>query len=281
MKKIIFQKLKIKENFISKKHFSSLSRFKNNTICFAQKITQNNIKKINNLNSGIIILKTENKLIKKKILQIIHSSPKIYFFKLLNENIKKNPTIYIKPRVKKSAVIHKSVVIGSNSSVGDNTKICANVVIGNNVKIGKNCFIKSNTVIGQRGFGNFVLKGKIFPITHIGGVKIGNDVEIGALNTIAQATLDYTIIKSNNKFDDHVHVAHNCIIDKNNEFTAGVILGGSIKIGKNNFFGINSTVENGITIGNNNIIGSSSNIRKNILSNKLIYGNPAKVIKKN
>jgi UDP-3-O-[3-hydroxymyristoyl] glucosamine N-acyltransferase LpxD len=281
MKKIILKKLKIKEKFIPKKYFSSFYKFKNNTICFSKKIDQNNIKKINNLNSGVIILNKKNKLIKKKILQIIHPIPKFYFFKLLNDNIKMSPNIYIKPKIRKSAVIDKSVIIGSNCSIGDNTKICANVVIGDNVRIGKNCYIKSNTVIGQRGFGNFVSKGKIFSITHIGGVKIGNDVEIGALNTIAQATLDYTIVKSNNKFDDHVHVAHNCIIHESNEFTAGVILGGSTKIGKNNFFGLNTSVKNRIKIGNNNFIGSSSNITKNISNNKLIYGNPAKVIKKN
>ena len=112
-------------------------------------------------------------------------------------------------------------------------------------------------------------------INHIGMVKIGNNVEIGALNTIAQGTLDSTIIKSNNKLDDHVHVAHNCIINENNELTAGVTIGGSVKIGKNNFFGLNATIKNGITIGSNNFIGISSSIIKSISNNYLAYGNPA------
>ena len=45
------------------------------------------------------------------------------------------------------------------------------------------------------------------------------------------------------KFDDHIHIAHNCIIGKNNIFCAGTIVGGSVKIGINNFFGLNSTIK--------------------------------------
>ena len=53
---------------------------------------------------------------------------------------------------------------------------------------------------------------------------------MGAHNTIAQGTIDNTIISSYNKFDDHIHIAHNCKINKNNIFCAGVVLGGSVKI---------------------------------------------------
>ena len=281
MSKKFFNKLKIKDKFISKKYFSSLNKFKDNSICYTININKKVIKKINKINSGIVILTKKSKLIRKKVLQFANSNPRAYFFNLLNNNIKNLPNIYKSAIIGKNTQLHKTLVIGSNCSIGDNTKIYANVVIGDNVKIGKNCIIKSNTIIGQRGFGNFHLKRKIMSISHVGGVKIGNNVEIGALNTVAQGTLDSTIIKSNNKFDDHVHVAHNCIINENNEFTAGVIIGGSVKIGKNNFFGLNATIKNGIKIGNNNFIGMSSSIIKNITTNCLVYANSAKVIKKN
>ena len=281
MKKKILNKLNIKDNYISKVYFKSLNKFNNNTICFANQVDKKTLKKINKLKSGIIILSKKNSLIKKKILQIINPKPKKFFFKLLNDNVKKSNTNYKKTIFEKNTFIHKTVTFGSNCKIGYGTKILANVVIGDNVIIGRNCNIKSNSVIGQRGFGNFHVKNRIICITHIGGVKIGNDVEIGALNTIAGGTLDNTVIKSNNKFDDHVHIAHNCEIHENNEFTAGVILGGSIKIVKNNFFGLNSTIKNGIKIGNNNLIGSSSNVVKNISSDNLVYGNPAKTFKKN
>ena len=280
MSKKFFKKLKIKEKFIPKKYFSSLDRFTNNSICFTINIDRSILKKINKVNSGIVILKKKNKDINKNILQFTHPNPRTYFFYLLNNNVKNISNFYKKPKIGVNAQLHKTVVLGSNCSIGHNTKIHANVVIGDNVKIGNNCIIKSNTVIGQKGLGNFYLKRKIMSINHIGMVKIGNNVEIGALNTIAQGTLDSTIIKSNNKLDDHVHVAHNCIINENNELTAGVTIGGSVKIGKNNFFGLNATIKNGITIGSNNFIGISSSIIKSISNNYLAYGNPAKLIKK-
>ena len=55
------------------------------------------------------------------------------------------------------------------------------------------------------------------------------------ITLLHKRTIDNTIISSYNKFDDHIHIAHNCKINKNNIFCAGVVLGGSVKIGSNNF----------------------------------------------
>ena len=57
-------------------------------------------------------------------------------------------------------------------------------------------------------------------LPHLGRVVIGNNVEIGALNTIARGTLDDTYIGDNVKTDDHVHIAHNVYVGKNTIITA-------------------------------------------------------------
>ena len=51
------------------------------------------------------------------------------------------------------------------------------------------------------------------------------------------------------------------------------------QIGDFCFIGINSIVLPGITIGNNVIVGSGSIVTKDIPSNSIVVGNPAKVIK--
>jgi len=50
-------------------------------------------------------------------------------------------------------------------------------------------------------------------------------------------------------------------------------------IGKNTFIGVGSTILPGVKIGDEVIIGASSVVTKNIPSNSIAVGNPAKVIK--
>jgi len=248
----------------------------NNSIFYSQSINANLLKKINNLKNGILILPKKNNKIKKKIIQIENNNPKLFFFNLIKnlklKNIKSKDLL-----IGKNTKIHKNVSIGANVIIGKNCEIFPGVVIGDNVKIGDNCYIKSNSIIGQKGFGIIKdKKGNLIEVQHIGGVKINDFVEIGANSTIAQGTINSTLISSYNKFDDQVHIAHNCKINKNNIFCAGVVVGGSVKIGTNNFFGLSCTIRNKIFIGSNNIIGQAANVVKNIKNNLTVLGNPAK-----
>src|SRR3989344_4468638 len=72
-----------------------------------------------------------------------------------------------------------NTVIGSNVSIGDNTIINSNVSIYDKVSIGSKCIIDSGAVIGGEGFSTAMDKGKAVRLINIGGVRIGNNVEIG------------------------------------------------------------------------------------------------------
>ena len=277
MQKKIEKKLNLKIKFkLKKKFFSSMENLKEGTIFFSNNLNNKSIIKLKSLKNGILITNKKNFLINKNIIQIIKRDPKFFYFDLLRKIISSKNKI-TKPILGKGTILDKKVSVGNKVKIGKNCRIHSGVVIGDNVTIGNNCTIKSNSVIGQRGFG--VLRNKnnnLVEVPHYGSVKIKDNVEIGALNTIARGTIDDTIINSYNKFDDHIHIAHNCIIGKNNIFCAGTIVGGSVKIGINNFFGLNSTIKNKITIGSNNLIGQSSNLVKPIKNNLVVYGNPAR-----
>ena len=60
----------------------------------------------------------------------------------------------------------------------------------------------------------------------------------------------------------------------------GEILGasGKVEIGNNVFIGMNSTILKGVKIGENVIIGANSLVTKDIPSNVVVAGNPAKII---
>ena len=278
LKKICkYLNIKLKINFsFKKKWFSSLNNLSDNSLCFLSDITTESIEKINNKNNLLLLIKKKNLQIKENIIQIETFDPKLVFFEVLKKYYSQE-IINEKPIIGKNTKIASNVSLGKNVLIGNDTIIMPNTVINDNVEIGNNCTIKSGSVIGQKGFQAIRDKNKnLIEIFHVGKVIIKDFVDIGALNTIARGTIDSTFIDSYNKFDDHVHVAHNGYFAENNTICAATIFGGSVKIGKNNFFGLNSTIRNFISIGNNNFIGQSSNVVKDIYNDQLVYGNPAK-----
>jgi UDP-3-O-[3-hydroxymyristoyl] glucosamine N-acyltransferase len=126
-----------------------------------------------------------------------------------------------------------NVVIGQHCQIGENTIIKSNVVICDNVKIGDNCIIHEGAIIGGDGFGNAKEEGKWYKIPQLGGVRIGNRVEVGANTTIDCGALDDTIIEDGVRLDNLIQIAHNVIIGENTAIAAQSGIAGSAVIGKN------------------------------------------------
>ena len=70
-------------------------------------------------------------------------------------------------------------------------------------------------------------------ISQIGGVLIGDKVEIGACTTIDRGAINDTIIGDNVILDNHVQIAHNAIIGDNTAMAAYAGVAGSTIVGKN------------------------------------------------
>lgn len=112
---------------------------------------------------------------------------------------------------------------------------------GLNIHVGENCFINFNCIF-----------------LDINTITIGNHVQIGPRVSI------YTV---NHPIDPIVRRTHL-------EYALPVVIGDDVWIGGS------VTINPGVTIGNNSIIGSGSVVTKDIPSNVIAAGNPAKVIRK-
>lgn len=134
------------------------------------------------------------------------------------------------------AVIGAGTFIGDGSSIGEGTHISANVSIYHGVSIGANCRIHSGAVIGADGFGFANDGGQWVKIHQLGGVKIGDRVEVGACTTIDRGALGDTIIDDGVVLDNHVQIAHNVKVGENTAMAAFVGIAGSSTIGKNCIF---------------------------------------------
>jgi UDP-3-O-[3-hydroxymyristoyl] glucosamine N-acyltransferase len=128
-------------------------------------------------------------------------------------------------------VIYPYVFIGENTVIGEKCIIYPHVTIRENVKIGNRVLIHSGSVIGSDGFGYVFDEGSYYKIPQVGGVIIGDDVEIGSNVSIDRATTGDTIIGYGTKIDNLVQIAHNVTIGNNSIIIAQVGIGGSTEIG--------------------------------------------------
>ena len=122
--------------------------------------------------------------------------------------------------------------IGARSSIGEDCTLFANVSLYHDVHLADRAVLHSSVVIGADGFG-FAFDGKqSIKIAQLGGVQIGNDVEIGAGTTIDRGALDNTIIEHGVKIDNHVQIAHNCVIGEHTIICGCSAIAGSTTIGR-------------------------------------------------
>ncbi len=122
--------------------------------------------------------------------------------------------------------------IGARSVLGEGGWLAPRVTLYHDVRIGKRVVIQSGAVIGGEGFGFANEKGVWQKIAQIGGVTVGDDVEIGSNTTIDRGALADTMIGNGVKLDNQIMIAHNVQVGDHTAMAACVGISGSTKIGK-------------------------------------------------
>ncbi|MBS82808.1 MAG: UDP-3-O-(3-hydroxymyristoyl)glucosamine N-acyltransferase [Gammaproteobacteria bacterium] len=231
-----------------------------------------NTKDINFVNNSNISIIITNSLLSKKTNKscIITKEPLYLFSKFVYHCLKnkKNGLLSSKKNpnrtIHKSSTIAKNVVLGNDIHIGKNCEIYPNVVINDNTFIADNVIIHPGVVIGSDGFGLVIHNEKWKKVPQVGNVIIDSGVEIGANTVIDRAAIDSTIIESNVKIDNQVHIAHNVIIGENTAIAACVGIAGSTKIGKNCTIGGGTGINGHINIVDNVHIHGMAMVTKSI-----------------
>jgi UDP-3-O-[3-hydroxymyristoyl] glucosamine N-acyltransferase len=135
-------------------------------------------------------------------------------------------------KIGESAVVGAGCVLGSDVEIGVATRLVARVTVLDGVRIGARCVLHPGAVIGADGFGFAPDSGAWIKIPQLGGVVIGDDVEIGANTTIDRGTIDDTVIENGVKIDNLVQIAHNVRVGEHTVMAAMSGIAGSTKIGK-------------------------------------------------
>lgn len=213
----------------------------------------------------------------KKALAIIGNC---YFVKREHPGI--HPTAIIDP----DAIIGNNVHVGpyaviGKASIGDGTVVSPFVRIYDDVTIGRCCFIKEGAVIGGAGFGfERDEDGNRFRFPQIGGVRIGDHVDIGGNTCIDRGALSDTILEDYAKVDNLCHIAHNVHIGRNAVVVACAEVSGSCSIGEESWVGPNACIRDQRSVGCNTMIGMGAVVVKHVGDNEVWAGNPAREMTK-
>ena len=205
-------------------------------------------------------------------------------------------------------------VIGAGVEIGDGTRIGpqatlaegarigpegvvhAGVRLGRRVVIGARVVIQPNAVIGGDGF-SFVTSepshvelareslGRSAPPTpadptwhrihSLGGVEIGDDVEIGSGATIDAGTIRPTRIGDGTKIDNLVMVAHNVVVGRHCLLCGQSGIAGSTVLGDRVVLAGQAGVGDNLVLGNDVVVTGGSAALSNIPAGRMVMGNPA------
>jgi UDP-3-O-[3-hydroxymyristoyl] glucosamine N-acyltransferase len=134
--------------------------------------------------------------------------------------------------VGEGAVIGAQCYIGAGVAVGAGTRLAPRVTLMHGTRLGQRCILHSGVVIGSDGFGFAPTQGHWEKIEQLGGVVVGDDVEIGANTCIDRGALDDTVIGHGVKLDNLIQVGHNVRIGEHSAMAGCVGIAGSARIGK-------------------------------------------------
>src|SRR5688500_19820599 len=170
------------------------------------------------------------------------------------------PRSSIGPRARIGA--HAS--IGRGVSVGEGTRLHPRVTVYDGCSIGARCILHSGAVVGADGFGMAREAGRWVKIAQVGGVRIGDDVEVGANTTIDRGALDDTVIGEGVKLDNQIQVGHNVVIGAHTVIAGCTGISGSVTIGKNCLVGGGAGFVGHISICDNTSISGYTFVTKSI-----------------
>jgi len=148
--------------------------------------------------------------------------------------------------------------IGERASVGADTLLHPRVTIAAGCTVGARCVFQSGAVIGADGFGIAPTQGRWERIEQLGGVRIGDDVDIGANTCIDRGALEDTVLEDGVKLDNQIQIGHNCHIGAHTVMAACVGIAGSTKVGRNVMIGGAAMIQGHIEIADGVTVSAST-----------------------
>ena len=179
-------------------------------------------------------------------------------------------------RLEDGVVVYPGTYVGPGCHIGTGCVLYANVSLYPRVTLGRGVVIHSGAVIGADGFGYRRLKdGNYRKIPQVGGVVIGDGVEIGANTCIDRATLGNTVVEAGAKLDNLVQIGHNSVVGASSVMAGQAGVSGSVRVGAKVRMGGQAGIADHVSIGDEASIAGQAGVAANVAPGVTVFGTPA------
>jgi len=223
-----------------------------------------------------------------RLLELFHPEPAVQPGVHPSAAVAESARIHRAASVGALAVVEEGAVIGPRSRVGalsfvgaravlgEDVRLHPRVVIHDGVRVGNRVIIHSGAVLGADGFG-YAFDGRVHrKIPQVGGLRIEDDVEIGANSAIDRATLGETLVRRGTKIDNLVQVGHNCDVGEDVILVSQVGISGSCRIGNRAVLAGQVGVADHVTIGAGAILTAKSGVPNDVPAGEVWSGIPSR-----
>ncbi len=179
-------------------------------------------------------------------------------------------------RIGARARVGAHAVVGEGCRVGDDATLHAHATLYAGVRLGDRCIVHSGARLGADGFGYQWEDGAHRRVPQVGGLRIGNDVEVGANATVDRGSIGDTVVGDGTKIDNLVMVAHNCRIGRHVILVSQVGISGSTTVGDGAVLAGQAGVGGHLTIGAGSRVGGQAGVTADVPPGTTVSGYPAR-----
>lgn len=172
-------------------------------------------------------------------------------------------------------VVGPHCTVGAGAKLGSGCRLFAGVRIYDGVTVGDRVRLHSGCVLGADGFGYAAAPDGAVKIHHLGGVVVGDDVEIGANTAVDRGTLQATRIGPRTKIDNLCQIGHNDRIGSDCLIAGVTGLAGSVTLEDGVVLGGYVAVADHVTIHAGARVAGRSGVTKDVPPGETWAGFPA------
>jgi len=168
------------------------------------------------------------------------------------------------------------VVIGSDCEVGEDSVFHPHVVLYPGTRVGARVILHAGVRLGVDGFGYVPGEGGIQKVPQVGLCLVEDDVEVGANTCIDRGSIGRTVVRTQTKLDNLVHLGHNVRVGKGVLMAAMTGVAGSSEVEDGVMTGGQVGISGHLTVGAGARLGAQAGVIGDIPPGTTVSGYPAR-----
>lgn len=184
--------------------------------------------------------------------------------------------------IARTATIGPYAVLSGTVRIGDASVVGAHARLYHDVTVGSHCRIRSGVAIGGDPF-NFGVgpDQRTERLPGFGGVRIGDDVDIGHGVVISRGIDRDTVIGHGVRINDLTMIGNAVSIDDRAMVMANCMVGGHAQLGRGCWLGMGAHILESVSIGEGAKVGMGSVVLEAVPPGAVVVGVPARFLRMN